>query len=546
MMGTAAGRGNIPECHTRRRGPDERAINPPVRDVYANLLRDTRNLRREQAKARDGWYASLPLERKEAVLFELEMLLKAFGCFGNPRNHPGPPSRTPAVAHDFSEELRILRDGMHQAIAKVRELLGERDRAYVFSRYLESVLPEDALRTRLVKDQLAQDTPQESLFVLRNTFGAFLEMADGMTRLERIPHRLYFALLGTITREIGRNTYFDPLVTLEFRPELDRIRQPQVLEVLHGAPDASHRVAALAFLSLFRALRYARLVDEYAAEPETARRAYLILTVFRSDMRALTRYLGQQAGEHMANALERQLLGVPASELTLQRNQLAEEAAGLLRFRRTLESVANMLNVEIRKTFERELPPLREDLTGANLGPQLVIGTASLRATLHHAIRILGHELAPDLDEPNLASPDLSRRDGSLRLRRDVWMFTQVLRAFLAKAKAAPDRPADEWAGYASFQFVREFLEHFRAIGYQLLRLSDYRRLEGFMAALAGLRDVDLLDPPRLEAAVRECESFYKHLEQLFREISKRAEIADAPFDKKAAVEHLKLYLGAA
>ncbi|MAQ16027.1 MAG: hypothetical protein CMN30_14715 [Sandaracinus sp.] len=517
-----------------------------MRDVYANLLRDTRNLRREQARARDGWYSALPLERKEDALFELEMLLKAFGCFGNPRNHPGPPNRTPAVAHDFTEELRILRDGMNQTVAKVRELLGERDRAYVFSRYLESVLPEDALRTRLVKDQLAQDTPQESLFVLRNTFGAFVEMADGMTRLDRIPHRLYFALLGTVTREIGRNTYFDPLVTLEFRPELDRIRNHRILEVLHEAPDASHRVAALCFLSLFRALRYARLVDEFAAEPATTRRAYLILSVFRSDMRALTRYLGQQAAEHMSDAFERQLLAVPASELPLHRDALARDASELLRFRRTLESVANMLNVEIRKIFERELPALHEPIPTEALGPQLVLGTASLRATLHHAIRIIGHELVPELQDPELASPDLSRRETSLRLRRDVWMFSQVLRAFLAKAQAAPERPADAWAGATSFHFVREFLEHFRAIGYQLLRLSDYHRLEGFMDALAGLGDVDLLDPERLEIAVRECEGFYAHLDKLFHEISKRAEISDHPFDKRAAVEHLKLYLGAA
>jgi hypothetical protein len=205
-----------------------------------------------------------------------------------------------------------------------------------------------------------------------------------------------------------------------------------------------------------------------------------------------------------------------------------------------------MLNVEVRKTFERELPSLGDEWSSESLGPQLVVGTASLRATLHHAIRILCSELAPASPVPALASPERSRREASLRLRRDVWMFTQVLRAFLAKAKAAPDRPADQWGGYASFQFVREFLEHFRAIGYQLLRLSDYQRLERFMEALTALRDVDLLDPPRLEAAVAECEAFYDHLDNLFREVSKRAEIADAPFDKKAAVEHLKLYLGAA
>src|SRR3990170_2459840 len=96
---------------------------PPIavirteRDVYANLLRDTRGLRREQATARDAWFASLPWERKEETLFELEMLLKGIACFGNPRNHPGAPSGKTAVAQDFHEELRILRDVQQRVVA---------------------------------------------------------------------------------------------------------------------------------------------------------------------------------------------------------------------------------------------------------------------------------------------------------------------------------------------------------------------------------------------------------------------------------------------
>lgn len=70
---------------------------PTDRDVYANLLRDTRALRRDQSSARDGWYASLAWEKKEDTLFELEMLLKGVTCFGNPRNHPGTQDRKSVV-----------------------------------------------------------------------------------------------------------------------------------------------------------------------------------------------------------------------------------------------------------------------------------------------------------------------------------------------------------------------------------------------------------------------------------------------------------------
>ena len=77
-----------------------RGATTTARDVYADLLRDTRGLRREHANARDRWYANLPWDRKEESLFELEMLLKGFACFGNPRNHPGPIRTSPGVVHD--------------------------------------------------------------------------------------------------------------------------------------------------------------------------------------------------------------------------------------------------------------------------------------------------------------------------------------------------------------------------------------------------------------------------------------------------------------
>jgi len=518
----------------------------PSRDVYANLLRDTRGMRREQASARDAWYAALPWDHKEETLFELEMLLKSFACFGNPRNHAGPPRKTPAVAHDFRDELRIVRDALQEAIAQTRQLLGPKDRAYVFTRYLETVLPEDKERSKLVRDQLSQDTPDESLFVLRNAFGSFVEIADGLMRLGRIPHRTYFAFLGTITREIGRSAYFNPLVSLEFRPELDRIRHPEVLEILHAVPnDAAHRIAALSYLTLFRALRYLGLVEGYATTPETVRRAYSILAVLRSDIRALHRFLVTRAGDVLATGFERELFRVGADGIASSFDSLTEEAGALIALRGTLGSLGHGLRLDVRRVLERELPAPDAGTSDEELATRVMAATAQLRATFQHAIASLSRELAPSLRAPTLALDEVSRAATSERLRRDVWMFSHVLRAFLAKADAAR-ADADRWESFASFQFVREFLTHFRAIGYQLVRHSDYGHLDRFLTELEALRDVDLLEPGRLAIAVEECARFHEYLETLFAKISLRGEIANIPFDKRAAAETMRIYLGAA
>src|SRR5580700_8790967 len=114
------------------------AIDRPLeeRDAYDDLLRETRGLRREHAQAREVWLTRLQVDRKVEHLFELEILLKGLACFANPRNHPGPPRRTAVVAQDFREHTVLVREGLGRAVQKSRLLLVERERAFVFQRYL--------------------------------------------------------------------------------------------------------------------------------------------------------------------------------------------------------------------------------------------------------------------------------------------------------------------------------------------------------------------------------------------------------------------------
>jgi hypothetical protein len=198
-------------------------------DPYADLLRDTRGLRREQSVAREQWLARGEGARREEVLFELEVLLKGLACFANPRNHAGPPRRSAIVAHDYRNALVLAREATHRIISLCRQLLGEQDRAFVFQRYLEMLLPDDTARTRLVRGATGQHTPEESLFVLRHALTNLLEVMGGITRLPRVPFRLFYSTLSAAHREVSQSAYFNPLVALEFRPEFDRITNVRVL-----------------------------------------------------------------------------------------------------------------------------------------------------------------------------------------------------------------------------------------------------------------------------------------------------------------------------
>jgi hypothetical protein len=161
-----------------------------------DLLSRTRALQKEQRSQRDSWFAALELEAKEDALFELEVLLKATACFANPRNHAGPLRRSPIVAQDFRQATGLFRDGMQRAVALSRQLLGSRDQTFVFHRYLETVVPEDSARTRLLHEGTKQRGPEDSLVVLRHELTSILEVLEGTLRAPRVPYRTFYAVLS--------------------------------------------------------------------------------------------------------------------------------------------------------------------------------------------------------------------------------------------------------------------------------------------------------------------------------------------------------------
>ncbi|MBK7578802.1 MAG: hypothetical protein IPI67_01235 [Myxococcales bacterium] len=519
----------------------------PGGDPYSELLARTRGMRRDQRALRDTWFRALPLETKEDVLFELEVLLKATACFANPRNHPGNPRRAPVVAQDFREATLLCRDGLQHALGLVRQLLGTRDKALVFHRYLETVLPEDRLRTRLAGATADQATPEDSLVALRHALARWVEVLEGILRAPRVPYRLYYAVLSTIQREIASSAFFNPLTALEFRPEFDRIHSSHVLDLIRAVPgEEAHRLVALSFLSLFRLLRYLRLLSRIASEPAARRRrlagrAYLVLSVLRSDARALGEHLRRRAGGQLAQGFERDLLRVNVRDLADRRDELRANGHRLIGIKSALEGVAGSLRLETRRAFHHELPPIGANIGESELRAALHRSANDLRPALRNAILFLGKALGTSLDETGVFDDHAARRETSERLRRDVWMFAQIVRAFAAKAQHTPTE--DRWAFVHNFQYVREFLTYFRTMGYPLLRSTDYPRFDSFMRAMERLEDTDLVDPARLEAAIDECVAFHSFLLQLFDDISRRDVLAGVPFDRRATAGALKLYI---
>jgi hypothetical protein len=520
----------------------------PPEDPYQQLLSRTRDLRIEQRQARDAWFQQLELEGKDEVLFELEVLLKAAACFANPRNHPGPHRRGPVVAQDFRQPLAVARDGMAHAVALSRSLLGHGDRAFLFHRYLETVLPQDDARTRLSSVTLEQTTPEQSLLGLRQGLSGAIEVLDGLGRAPRIPYRTFYAALGVVQREVERNTFFNPLNALEFRPEFDRIRSPQVLDLIRGvSAREAHRLVSLTFLSLFRMLRYLRLLERISVESGRRRRligrAHLTASVLRSDGRALSGYLRQNAGRLLADAYHHELAATRVDSIRLRSAELRSLADHYLRIRDALEGVAASLQLEMRRAFQHDLGAPDMSLGEAELRAGVRALIHNLRPTLRAAVSFFGRVLGVPLVGASVFEDPAATADVAERLRRDVWMFAQILRAFALKAQAPTPEP--RWLGGEQPQFVREFLRYFTAMGYPVLQQTGYSGAAEFVSAMRRIDASSDGDRAHLERAVRECQAFHRHLEATFEALESDPALADVPFDRRAAARALKRYVAA-
>jgi hypothetical protein len=302
-------------------------------------------------------------------------------------------------------------------------------------------------------------------------------------------------------------------------------------------------VASLVFLALYRLLRYLTLITEEHERDAGFGTLFAFLAVLRSDARALAVFLRRDAANWIADGFAKLYETADLTGVNERYDRLAADFAKLKSLRELLGSMGNQLRLELRRVYEQQLPALENVESKDDLDHAIDQATSSMRSFLQNAAVLLAREFAPGIMGQELFDDFTSARSRSDRLRRDIWMFQQILRAFITKAKGSADA-ADQWSGLNTFRFVREFVTYFKSMGYQLLRYSDYERFDGFMGLVDRLRDGDVLEVQRLSQVIEECEDFHAYLGQMFEAIGRRGELAEVEFDRREAAKTLMLFLG--
>lgn len=514
------------------------------KDFYREFLDDSRWLTAEQAAARQTWFEKLALKNKSTALFEFEMMLKGFVCFCNPVNQPGPRLRPePARDRDFKAEFQVAVAIARRVVKTGRKLIDDKPDTPLYKRYFDSVINQDERRFQTAKQRAALQTPEQSIGMLVVAFENLLEIIEGLSALDRVSFQLYTSVVEAAVREIENSRYFNPLAALEFRAEYDGVYPEDLLAMIHHVESVpARKVAALTFLALFRILRYLSAIKHVCERKVSYGALFGWLSVLRSDIRALTVFLRRDAAAWIAGGFGRLYESETSERVSYKYDTLKNEFKSLKSLRKLLISVGDQLRLEQRKVFEQQLPAFSAIQDLENFAELTRMTIIPLSAFVQNALLLLALDFEPSLRGTQIFTDFISLKEQSERLRRDIWMFQQILRAFIEKAESSAIA-ADQWAGKNTFQFVREFVTYFRSMGYQLLRWADYEQFDRFLGLVDRLQEGDVLEVQRVEHVVAACRDFQTFLATTFDAVSDRQELRDKPFNRKEAAETLKLFL---
>ncbi|MFP2908021.1 hypothetical protein ACLESD_23820 [Pyxidicoccus sp. 3LFB2] len=465
------------------------------RDFYADLMRASQTSRAGFLAERERWLRGVPVEGREELLFEFEMLLRAVERYLNLNTVVDARDR-PLVTRDFHEELADVRDAMDRAIRVARHLQDpDSDQKMVFRKYVETQLADDRVRRALIEEQLDQETPPESLFVLREAFDALKNLLDHLLKLPVANLGLFQDVGKLALREIVLNRYFRPFRPLEFRVEYDRLRSVRLLDTLGTLPEDQRTLFSTAFLGLFRLLHYLAYVDA-EGQPPYSRRVRVLLALVRSEATSLAAWMHSD-------------LSPKAASKSLQ--------AATLRAARDIARETERVAREVLVNLDRDVEaPAR--------------AAAAFTTLLRTQVVVLVETLAPNGGLTDGVFDELmSPQDAALRLRKDLWVYAQLCRTAETHLRAE-DVPAAERA----LDALKAFLDYFHAGGYQLLRYADYDAFDRFTALL-----VELPWPPEgpgIRARLAEdLRRFVHTLETTFHAVSRRTLLQGRGFDRQEA-----------
>ena len=454
-------------------------------------------------------------------LVQFETHLKAIERFFNLENHPARSSRPVAFQDNLATEVALAERQFRRLVQLGRGIMDESDaNLLAFRSYVETEWAGDAARDALLSEYSSQKTWRDSLYLLLEGLQSLATLAAGLRTANTVTLATFRALGQQFRTLMVHNRFFSPVRARPVFLFAERLTHPVLRRaVVECGSERLQRAMALVLSILTRHLRVLSWVEVGSNDRDELLDALPLLTLLRSDFVILRPFLERAFPERFFS----------------QDNATRVEEE----LRARIDGFCFELQVEARKAFEVFLLDFTQTANVKRMRGSLEAAHGLLTALLEQAVVAVVGVTLPGTADKDVFPSSVMRRQQSLRLREDLWLFSEVLghvTEFLASAAPAERKRL-------AYRGLLDFLTYFENLSMQFVRYSDHEPFEHFCREMRALREERFADPMRCEDIASNFDCFRVFIQTILGQVNLRADLHAKELDEVRAKRALMQFI---
>jgi hypothetical protein len=446
-------------------------------------------------------------------LVQFETHLKAIERFFNLENHPARSSGPIAFQDNLTTEVMLAERQFRRLVQLGRGIMDETDaNLLAFRNYVESEWAGDAARDALLAEYSDQKTWRDSLFLLLEGLQSLTVLAAGLRAANSVNLATFRALGQQFRSLMVHNRFFSPVRARPVFLFAERLGHPIMRRAVVECPS------------------------------ERLRRAMaLVLSILNRHLRVLSWVeVGSERREELLDALPLLILR-PFLEKAFPKRFFSQDKTTRVEedLRARIDGFCFELQVEARKAFEVFLLDFTQTTSVKRIKGSLEAAHGLLTALLEQAVVAVVGVTLPGTADKDLFPSCVMRRQQSLRLREDLWLFGEVL-GHVTEFLISPAAPESKRLAYKG---LLDFLTYFENLSMQFVRYSDHEPFEHFCREMRALRDERFMDQLRCEDIASNFDCFRVFIQTILGLVNLRADLHATVLDDVRAKRALMQFV---
>jgi hypothetical protein len=435
---------------------------------------------------------------------ELDVLLRSLDRFFTIENLTA--SNEELTAKNFYEELVTAQDTILRVLAILEVVIPEsRKNAYWFQKFAETKLLSTRRRDEFKGSLYRQDTPEKGLYLLYDSFINLKGVVSDLMRSGNISYSGFRNIGHIISKEIRENVFFSPFAR-DINPEFDAIDSTAISDIVKKLENRElKKNVSLIFISLFRLLRFLKVVDVAAQRPVPLNSSLAVLIMVRSEI-PLLRGLAERAAR----------------------------AAGDSDLAAVLNALSYQFAMEAKRVFQVELRDIHRKREQLHFRGKIENCHGILKNLVEHSIMQMAQAFSPGTTGEEIFPSLATRLEQSLRLREDL----VALRMLLSDVEAGSESP-----GRARlFESLRNYMVYFESFTFRLLRYDDHEEFALFFNEIRAAKS-ETVQGAGFRKVIERMRHFGIFLDTTLRHLDNRTELSGKPVDMERVESLIRQYL---